>query len=71
MNFLEIKKDIYIALLLLGLILLVIAYQLAPVAFTADLPATLLFLISMVQGSVCMGFAAFTLWFHEDPEIWQ
>ena len=71
MDFLEIKKDIYIALLALGVILLVIACRLASVAFNTDLAATLLFLISAVQGSICMGFGAFTLWFHEDPEIWQ
>ncbi len=71
MHYLEIKKDIYIALLLLGLILLVIAFRLASVAFNTDLAATLLFLISAIQGSICMGFGAFTLWFHEDPEIWQ
>ncbi|MCC7530222.1 MAG: hypothetical protein IT342_16990 [Candidatus Melainabacteria bacterium] len=71
MQYVEIKRDIYIALLLLGLILLVIAFRLVPVAFNTDLTATLLFLISMVQGSVCLGFGAFTLWFHEDPEIWQ
>ncbi len=71
MHYLEIKKDIYIALLLLGLILLAIAFRLAPVAFNTDLAGTLLFLIASVQGSVCLGFGAFTLWFHEDPEIWQ
>ncbi len=71
MRFIEIKKDIYITLLVLGLILLVIGLKLAPVAFNTDLAATLLFLISMVQGRVCFGFGAFTLLFHEDPEIWQ
>ncbi|MBA3860108.1 MAG: hypothetical protein C0507_24635 [Cyanobacteria bacterium PR.3.49] len=71
MHFVEIKKDIYIVLLLLGLILLAIAFRMAGAAFNTDLVATLLFLISTVQGSICLGFGAFTLWFHEDPEIWQ
>ncbi len=71
MRYLEIKKDIYIALLLLGLILLVVAFNLAFVAFSTDLAATLLFIISIVQGSVCLGFGTFTLCLHEDPEIWQ
>lgn len=71
MQFIEIKKDIYLAIIVLGAILLFLGMRLGSVAFGEDLAATLLFLITVVQGSICLGFGAFTWIFHEDPEIWQ
>lgn len=71
MGFIEIKKDIYLALMALGLTMLIIAFMLAPQAFGPDLAGTLLYLITVIQGSICLGFGAFTWIFHEDPEIWR
>ncbi|HIA51540.1 MAG TPA: hypothetical protein EYN91_05555 [Candidatus Melainabacteria bacterium] len=71
MRYVEIKKDIYLALMFLGLVLLVISVRLASSSFGVDLAGTLLFLIACVQGSICLGFGAFTWMFQEDPEIWS
>ncbi len=71
MGYVEIKKDIYLALMALGVILLVIAFNFIKAAFGPDLAGTLLFLICIVQGSICLGFGTFTWLFHEDPEIWD
>lgn len=71
MRYVQIKKDIYLALMFLGLVLLVISVRLAPSSFGIDLAGTLLFLIACVQGSICLGFGAFTWMFQEDPEIWN
>lgn len=71
MGFIEIKKDIYLTLVVLGLTLLTVAFILAPRAFGPDPAGTLLYFISVIQGSICLGFGAFTWIFHEDPEIWR
>lgn len=71
MRFIEIKKDIYLTLMVLGLTMLVIAVKLAPQVCGPDLAGTLLYFITMIQGSICLGFGAFTWIFHEDPEVWQ
>jgi hypothetical protein len=71
MEFIELKKDIYLALIVLGLILLFIGIRMAHSAFGADLAGTILFLVVTIQGSVCFGFGAFTWLLEEDPEIWN
>ncbi|MCC6979093.1 MAG: hypothetical protein IT343_12280 [Candidatus Melainabacteria bacterium] len=71
MRFVDIKKDIYLTFVLLGVIMLVVAVNLARTGFETDIVKTMLFLVSMIQGSICLGFGAFTWIFEEDPEVWQ
>lgn len=71
MHTVDIKKDIYLVLMVLGLILLCVAIKFLLADGKTDLAGWFVFLIASAQGSVCLGFGAFTWLGHEDPEIWQ
>ena len=67
----EIKADIYLVFIALGLILLAIAVKFLLSEGRSDLAGIIVFLIAALQGTFCLGFGAFTWLGHEDPEVWQ